>query len=83
MDADAHVYFGKFPYCRSYKTDGWEEYHELLEPKMAGDVLILPGYALAASYNTYEEEDQHRVGPSLVIHHYAGTWKNDYGGQVA
>lgn len=62
---------------------GWEPYHELLEPKLAGDVLILPGYALAASYNSYEPEDQDRVGPSLVVHHYAGTWKNEHGGETA
>ncbi|KAL1881313.1 hypothetical protein Daus18300_001166 [Diaporthe australafricana] len=61
--------------------EGWDAFHELLEPKLAGDVLVLPGYSLAASFNTYEEEDQERVGPSLVIHHYAGTWKNDYGGE--
>ncbi|KAK6218827.1 U4/U6 x U5 tri-snRNP complex subunit Prp1 [Pestalotiopsis sp. IQ-011] len=60
----------------------WEEYHEILEPKMAGDILILPGYSLAASYNTYEPEDQGRVGPSLVVHHYAGTWKNEHGGET-
>lgn len=59
--------------------EGWEPYHEILEPKLAGNVLILPGYALAASYNTYEEQD--KVGPSLVVHHYAGTWKNEYGGE--
>lgn len=62
---------------------GWEDYYQLLEPKLAGDVLILPGYSLAASVNTYEEEDQDRVGPSLVVHHYAGSWKNDYGGEKA
>jgi alpha 1,6-mannosyltransferase len=61
---------------------GWDPYHEILEPKLAGNVLILPGYALAASYNTYEEEDQDKVGPSLVAHHYAGTWKNEHGGEV-
>lgn len=64
-------------------TAPWDAYHELLEPKLAGDVLILPGYALAASYNTYEPEDQHRVGPPLVVHHYAGSWKNAYGGEKA
>lgn len=61
--------------------DGWDDYYELLEPKLAGDVLILPGYSLAALFNTYDEEDQERVGPSLVVHHYAGSWKNEYGGE--
>lgn len=61
--------------------NGWYDYYELLEPKLAGDVLILPGYSLSAMYNTYQEEDQERVGPSLVVHHYAGSWKNEYGGE--
>ena len=61
--------------------DGWDDYYEILEPKLAGDVLVLPGYSLAALFNTYEEEDQERVGPSLVVHHYAGTWKNEFGGE--
>lgn len=61
--------------------DGWDDYYELLEPKLAGDVLILPGYSLAALFNTYNDEDQERVGPSLVVHHYAGSWKNEYGGE--
>lgn len=61
--------------------DGWDDYYEILDPKLAGDVLILPGYSLSAVCNTYEEEDQDRVGPPLVVHHYAGTWKNDYGGE--
>jgi alpha 1,6-mannosyltransferase len=49
----------------------------LLEPKLVGDVLILPGYLSAASANTYDEVQ----GPVLVTHHYAGTWKNEYGGE--
>lgn len=61
--------------------DGWDDYYELLEPRLAGDVLILPGYSLSVGVNTYEGEVQDRVGPSLVVHHYAGSWKNDYGGE--
>lgn len=53
----------------------------LLEPKLVGDLLIMPGYAFAASSNTYEDEDETRLGPALVTHHYAGTWKNDHGGE--
>jgi hypothetical protein len=49
----------------------------LLVPKLVGDILILPGYALAASSNNYQEGQ--RVGLSLVKHHYAGTWKNKKG----
>ncbi|KAK8070060.1 hypothetical protein PG994_006676 [Apiospora phragmitis] len=56
-------------------------YHELLAPALVEDVLILPGYALAASMNTYEAADWDRVGPSLVVHHYAGSWKNEFGGE--
>lgn len=63
------------------RWNGWDDYYEILEPKLAGDVLILPGYSLASLFNTYKEEDQEKLGPSLVVHHYAGTWKNDYGGE--
>ncbi|RDL31390.1 uncharacterized protein BP5553_09599 [Venustampulla echinocandica] len=51
----------------------------LLEPKLIGDVLVLPGYSFASSSNRYKE----KMGPALVTHHYAGTWKNDQGGEVA
>jgi alpha 1,6-mannosyltransferase len=49
----------------------------LLEPKLIGDVLVLPMYSFAASANTYDEVQ----GPVLLTHHYAGTWKNEYGGE--
>jgi alpha 1,6-mannosyltransferase len=49
----------------------------LLEPKLIGDVLILPGYSFASSSNTYGEVQ----GPALVTHHYAGNWKNEFGGE--
>jgi alpha 1,6-mannosyltransferase len=49
----------------------------LLELKLVGDVLILPGYLSTASANTYDEVQ----GLVLVTHHYAGTWKNEYGGE--
>jgi alpha 1,6-mannosyltransferase len=55
----------------------------LLEPKLVGDLLILPGYAFAASSNTYNEEQKAQgLGPALVTHHYAGTWKNENGGEL-
>ncbi|KAK8015337.1 hypothetical protein PG990_008633 [Apiospora arundinis] len=67
---------------RSLGLDKDDEFQKILEPKLAGgDILILPGYALSASANEYEPKDLDRVGPSLVTHHYAGTWKNDYGGE--
>ncbi|KUJ07856.1 uncharacterized protein LY89DRAFT_600960 [Mollisia scopiformis] len=50
----------------------------LHEPKLIGDVLILPGNAFAASQSGYPDDQ----GPKLVTHHYAGTWKNDHGGEM-
>lgn len=49
------------------------------EPKQVADVLILPGYSFASSTNHYDKTDV--VGPPLVTHHYAGSWKNDHGGE--
>lgn len=77
------------------------------EPKLVGDVLIMPGYSFAASMNKYDEEEEgddsiyheageeigevrdeaarrekkKTLGPKLVTHHYAGSWKNDRGGE--
>lgn len=65
------------------KTIGWADHFEILEPKMVGDVVILPGYALSAEVNRYEERYHDRVGLSLVTHHYSGSWKNKYGGEMA
>lgn len=42
-------------------------------------MLILPGNAFAAA----QSEDLEDQGPVLVTHHYAGSWKNDYGGEMA
>lgn len=50
------------------------------EPKLVDDVLFLPGYSFAASMNTYDDEVV--VEPPLVIHHYAGSWKNNHGGEL-
>lgn len=52
---------------------------ELKEPKLIGDVLILPGNSFGASQNGYPTDQ----GPKLVEHRYAGTWKNDHGGELA
>ncbi|TVY73344.1 Initiation-specific alpha-1,6-mannosyltransferase [Lachnellula suecica] len=49
-------------------------------PRIFEDVLILPGYAFAEGINKYPEG--HTYGPKLVTHHYAGTWKNEQGGEV-
>ncbi|KAL1837762.1 hypothetical protein VTJ49DRAFT_3426 [Mycothermus thermophilus] len=62
-----------------------QELKKLTEPKLVGDILILPGYAFAASANRYKEAfgENFKVPPPLVTHHYAGTWKNDKGGETA
>lgn len=54
---------------------------EIREPKLVGDVLVLPGWAFAASMNSYEEGVV--VPPPLVVHHFAGSWKNKYGGEMS
>ncbi|KAH8589030.1 hypothetical protein B0O99DRAFT_637904 [Bisporella sp. PMI_857] len=58
-----------------------EDIAGLSEPKLVGDVLILPGYSFALSSNHYKPEDTQ--GPALVTHHYDGSWKNDHGGETA
>ncbi|KAJ5571158.1 hypothetical protein N7535_004818 [Penicillium sp. DV-2018c] len=50
----------------------------LLEPVLVEDVLILPGYSFASTANVYANE----TGPALVTHHYAGSWRNENGGEV-
>jgi alpha 1,6-mannosyltransferase len=52
----------------------------LYEPKLVGDVLILPGYSFALSSNHYKPEDT--LGPALVTHHFEGSWKNEHGGEM-
>jgi mannosyltransferase OCH1-like enzyme len=61
------------------RTVDAEDSQELLEPKLIGDVLILPGFSFALSSNAYEEGLE---TPALVVHHYAGSWKNGDGGEV-
>lgn len=51
----------------------------LEEPKLVEDILILPGWAFANSANYYNETLE--VGSPLITHHYAGSWKNDKGGE--
>ena len=52
----------------------------LLEPVLVEDVLILPGFAFAASSNNYVGKNV--TGMALVTHHYAGSWKNHHGGEI-
>jgi len=41
------------------------------EPRLVGDVLIMPNVAFAATQAGFPKDR----GPILVTHHYAGTWK--------
>lgn len=48
-------------------------------PLLLQDVLVLPSAAFAALQASWPEDR----GPYLVEHHYAGSWKNDKGGEDA
>ncbi|KAK2613382.1 hypothetical protein N8I77_000300 [Diaporthe amygdali] len=61
---------------------GREMIENIRDPVRVLDVTILPGYAFANLTNKFEEADG-PVGPTLVSHHYAGTWKNENGGELA
>ncbi|KAL4736831.1 hypothetical protein BDV11DRAFT_193048 [Aspergillus similis] len=50
---------------------------QLKEPKLLGDILVLPQAAFAALQGG-NPTDQ---GSYLVSHQYAGSWKNDVGGE--
>jgi mannosyltransferase OCH1-like enzyme len=50
----------------------------LLEPTLLHDVLVLPNAAFAAMQGGWPKNH----GPYLVEHHYAGSWKNEKGGEV-
>ncbi|PYI02895.1 hypothetical protein BO78DRAFT_376057 [Aspergillus sclerotiicarbonarius CBS 121057] len=47
------------------------------EPRLLGDVLVLPQAAFAARQGGYPTDQ----GRYLVSHHYAGSWKNGNGGE--
>ncbi|KAL4786283.1 hypothetical protein BJX76DRAFT_321930 [Aspergillus varians] len=49
----------------------------LKEPKLIGDILVLPQAAFAALQGGLPKDQ----GPYLVSHQYAGSWKNDAGGE--
>jgi alpha 1,6-mannosyltransferase len=53
----------------------------VFEPQLFDDVLILPGYSFSASLQDYKDNES--PGPALVTHHFAGSWKNVIGGEVA
>lgn len=51
----------------------------LQEPKLVGDVLILPGFSFAAESNHWPTDWV--LTPPLVTHHGLGSWKNEHGGE--
>ncbi|CAO2658467.1 Nn.00g061900.m01.CDS01 [Neocucurbitaria sp. VM-36] len=63
------------------RTIGSADMQEILQPKLVGDVLVMPGRSFAASANRYKPEEEKELPPKLVTHHYAGAWKNNYGGE--
>ncbi|OJJ04422.1 hypothetical protein ASPVEDRAFT_85820 [Aspergillus versicolor CBS 583.65] len=54
-----------------------DQIRHLKEPKLLGDILVLPQAAFAALQGG-KPTDQ---GPYLVSHWYSGSWKNDAGGE--
>ncbi|KAL4885265.1 hypothetical protein BJY04DRAFT_180509 [Aspergillus karnatakaensis] len=54
-----------------------DEVRGLKEPKLVGDILVLPQAAFAALQGGMPKDQ----GPYLVSHQYAGSWKNDAGGE--
>lgn len=61
------------------KEVGNEDIARLSQPKLIGDVLVLPDYAFADSMN--QQYGDKKIGKILVTHHYAGSWKNGNGGE--
>lgn len=51
----------------------------LQQPKLVGDVLILPGFSFAAESNHWPPDWV--LTPPLVTHHGLGSWKNEHGGE--
>ncbi|KAK0612428.1 hypothetical protein B0T17DRAFT_477731, partial [Bombardia bombarda] len=74
--------------ARTGRRVDWDGVSGLLVPKLlvpGDDVLVLPGYAFARSMHegVYNETllEEMGVGTPLVTHHYAGSWKNGFGGE--
>jgi alpha 1,6-mannosyltransferase len=63
------------------RSIGAGDMQELLQPKLIGDILVMPGRSFATSANRYKPEEEAILPPQLVTHHYAGTWKNSMGGE--
>ena len=49
------------------------DFSGIKQPKLVGDVLIMPGNAFAATQNDYPTDQ----GDVLVTHHYEGSWKKE------
>lgn len=64
-----------------YQVDR-HDIENIVEPILLDNVLILPGNAFANATNHFEELGESSV-PVMVTHHYAGSWKNEYGGERA
>lgn len=60
---------------------GNDDIAHISQPKLIGDVLVLPDYAFADSMN--QQYGDKKIGQVLVTHHYAGSWKNENGGEEA
>ncbi|KAI0008822.1 initiation-specific alpha-1,6-mannosyltransferase [Xylariaceae sp. FL0662B] len=58
---------------------GNDEISHVSEPRLIGDVLVLPDYSFANSMNL--QYGDKKSGQILVTHHYAGSWKNSKGGE--
>lgn len=60
---------------------GNDDIARLSQPRLIGDVLVLPDYAFADAMN--QQYGDKKIGQVLVTHHYAGSWKNEKGGEEA
>lgn len=60
-----------------------KEIENIRDPVLVEDVLILPGYAFSSAANDFSNLEGGQPGPTLLTHHYAGSWKNEHGGELA
>ncbi|KAI6382178.1 hypothetical protein MCOR25_000769 [Pyricularia grisea] len=58
---------------------GNDDVANVTEPRLLGDVLIMPDHSFADSMNMWVGDKV--PGRKLVVHHYAGSWKNEKGGE--
>lgn len=60
-----------------------QEIENIKDPVLVDNVLILPGYAFSSVVEDFSNLPGGQPGPTLVVHHYAGSWKNEHGGELA